>query len=208
MSTLKTLYRHWKALRLPWRRQFLAGSDLQGLTYWEFLGSNPARPRRIVKGPRTLHHSDVQEAISPLWHQWLRHTRADAPSLEEQRADVQRQVELKINARLADERWNSKKRYIEKPREKDEEASGTRGIEAQRQVAEDVRGRMVERAGLPPKAAVDAVDNLNEREGERGQKQQQQPDPWEQERQKQKQTASNPGGAWQPEAWTPPPRKR
>lgn len=34
------------------------------------------------------------------------------------------------------------------------------------------------------------------------------PDPWEQERRKQNERASNPSGTWQPEAWTPPPRRR
>ncbi|KAM3444793.1 hypothetical protein NHJ13734_001143, partial [Beauveria thailandica] len=26
----------WKSLRLPWRKRFLVGFDLQGNTYWEF----------------------------------------------------------------------------------------------------------------------------------------------------------------------------
>ena len=211
MSTLSQLWLKWKTLRLPWRKQFLAGRDLLGNTYWEFRGAdpNPVRMRRIVKGARHIHHSDVQAQISPLWHQWLRHTRYDAPSMEEQQMDVSRMVTLKENARLADARWESKKRYIEKPREKDEEGSGTRGIEGQRKTADEVRAKMEERAGVPPDAAVNAKERVQFQEGTSVD---QTPDPWEKERQKQKQkqkqTASNPGGAWQPDSWMPPPRKR
>lgn len=51
--------------------------------------------------------------VTPAWHQWLRQTRFEAPSVEEQAADVQRMQQLKINAQLADQRWNEKRRYIE-----------------------------------------------------------------------------------------------
>ncbi|PNY24109.1 Uncharacterized protein TCAP_05950, partial [Tolypocladium capitatum] len=88
----------WKALRLPWRKRFFIGHDLHGNTYWEFrltrgaddgAASHGERWRRIVTYPRSTHLSDV--SVSPLWHQWLRHTRPDAPSLAEQRGDVVRQ---------------------------------------------------------------------------------------------------------------------
>ena len=36
--------------------------------------------------------------------------------MQEQAADVQRQAQLKINARAADERWAAKAKYIEKPK--------------------------------------------------------------------------------------------
>ncbi|RMZ78013.1 hypothetical protein DV737_g4108, partial [Chaetothyriales sp. CBS 132003] len=104
MTTLRRLWLRWKALRLPWRKTFLVGQDLSGNTYWEFkdaLRSN--RFRRRVRFHGKTHLSDVQ--VSPLWHQWLRYTRAVAPTLQEQAADVARQAQLKHNARLADERW-------------------------------------------------------------------------------------------------------
>lgn len=205
MNSIRQMWLKWKMLKLPWRKQFLAGQDLVGNTYWEFRGANdPSRMRRIVKGPHNIHHGDMQSRISPLWHQWLRHTRFDAPSLQEQQTDVARQVQLKHNAMLADQRWAEKKRYIEKPRPKDEEQTGTRGIEAQRQVADEVRGKMEERAGVPPDAAVNAKERVQHQQ----EAQQQKPDPWEQERQRQKQAASNPSGTWEPESWTPPPRRR
>ncbi|AEO58027.1 hypothetical protein MYCTH_2304985 [Thermothelomyces thermophilus ATCC 42464] len=125
----------WKMLRLPWRRQFLVGFDLSGNTYWEFLDrgsrlppprtnpssqttttttttrSSPVRWRRIVRYPRGTHHSAVD--VPPAWHQWLRHTRADPPSLDEQRAEVARQERIKRLAAEADARWEAKPRVME-----------------------------------------------------------------------------------------------
>jgi NADH dehydrogenase [ubiquinone] 1 alpha subcomplex assembly factor 2 len=69
--------------------------------------------RRIVKAPSTTSYADV--SISPQWHQWLRYTRPDAPSLQELQGDVLRQERLKILAREADERWAQKKSYLDPP---------------------------------------------------------------------------------------------
>lgn len=90
------------------------GQDLAGNTYWEFKDAlNSNRYRRIVRYTKRTQHSDA--AVTPQWHQWLRHTRADPPSLQEQAADISRQAQLKHNAALADARWAAKAKYIEKP---------------------------------------------------------------------------------------------
>jgi hypothetical protein len=59
---LLQLWYRWKALRLPWRRQFLAGHDLAGNTFWEFKdAANANRLRRIVKYTKpTTHYADIQ----------------------------------------------------------------------------------------------------------------------------------------------------
>lgn len=69
--------------------------------------------RRIVKSPSSTSYADV--SISPQWHQWLRYTRPDAPSLQELQGDVLRLERLKILAREADERWAQKKSYLDPP---------------------------------------------------------------------------------------------
>jgi NADH dehydrogenase [ubiquinone] 1 alpha subcomplex assembly factor 2 len=100
---------------LPTYQYNIPGQDLLGNTYWEFRPTaSTTKFRRIVKYPRNTFHSDVQ--VSPMWHQWLKYTRADPPSLQEQTEDVLRMQQLKYNARLADERWEQKARYIEKPK--------------------------------------------------------------------------------------------
>uniref|UniRef100_L2G1A6 Uncharacterized protein n=1 Tax=Colletotrichum fructicola (strain Nara gc5) TaxID=1213859 RepID=L2G1A6_COLFN len=79
ISPILEAWYKWKSLRLPWRKRFLIGRDLQGYTYWEFReqrGDGPGRFRRIVHYPRLTYLSDVK--VSPLWHQWLRHTRRRA----------------------------------------------------------------------------------------------------------------------------------
>ncbi|KAH6850050.1 hypothetical protein B0I37DRAFT_403960 [Chaetomium sp. MPI-CAGE-AT-0009] len=117
----------WKALRLPWRRQFLVGLDLHGNTYWEFLdrgvplpprNPNPTNPnpqntppirwRRMVRCPPGTHQSSVSPP--PAWHQWLRHTRADPPTLLEQQAEVARRARMRVLAAEADARWEAKPR--------------------------------------------------------------------------------------------------
>ncbi|KAK3068916.1 hypothetical protein LTS18_000482, partial [Coniosporium uncinatum] len=60
---LKQLWHKWKALRLPWRKKFLAGEDLAGNTYWEFKDTiNASRLRRIVKYQlkHRTNYADVQ----------------------------------------------------------------------------------------------------------------------------------------------------
>jgi NADH dehydrogenase [ubiquinone] 1 alpha subcomplex assembly factor 2 len=72
--------------------------------------------RRIVRYKSAIHYSDVSSKISPAWHQWLRHTRRDAPSLTEQSEDIRRLANLKVLAAKADERWESKQGLLDKPR--------------------------------------------------------------------------------------------
>jgi NADH dehydrogenase [ubiquinone] 1 alpha subcomplex assembly factor 2 len=52
------------------------------------------------------------------WHQWLRHTRFDPPSIAEQAQDIQRIANTKRLAQLADERWASKASYLDAPKER------------------------------------------------------------------------------------------
>ena len=57
--------------------------------------------------------SDVD--VSPQWHQWLRQTRRDPPTIREQQEDVLRKRQLAHGAMLADRRWEAKERYIDAP---------------------------------------------------------------------------------------------
>lgn len=115
-SITRTWYK-WKAMRLPWRKRFLVGWDLQGNTYWEFRLTRAAneRMRRIVKYPQSTHLSSVK--VSPQWHQWLRYTRDEPPTEGEQKGDVVRQARMKKLAAEADARWEAKPRVMEAPRE-------------------------------------------------------------------------------------------
>ena len=100
----------WESLPLS------LGLDLQGNTFWEFrdtLSSHTNRMRRIVQYPASTHYSDIK--ISPQWHQWLRHTRSDPPSLTEQSQDVLRQQNLKVLAAEADARWAAKPSFLDYP---------------------------------------------------------------------------------------------
>ncbi|KAG6054739.1 hypothetical protein E4U17_003502 [Claviceps sp. LM77 group G4] len=108
---LTRAYYRWKTLRLPWRKRFFIGYDLQGNTYWEFkLTSADTRMRRIVNYPSKTYNSQVK--VPPLWHQWLRYARNTPPSLDEQHGDVLRKERMKVLAAEADARWEAKPRLL------------------------------------------------------------------------------------------------
>jgi len=69
--------------------------------------------RRIVQYPPSTHYSEIN--ISPQWHQWLRHTRSEPPSLTEQSQDLIRQRNLKVLAAKADARWAAKPSVLDVP---------------------------------------------------------------------------------------------
>ncbi|KAH6610381.1 hypothetical protein Trco_000401 [Trichoderma cornu-damae] len=176
----------WKALRLPWRRRFLIGFDLQGNTYWEFRLTRGTREsserwRRIVSYPRSTHYSQVK--VSPQWHQWLRHTRREPPTLDEQRAELVRQQRIKYLAAEADARWEAKPRVMEAPREQDP-ARELPSVEERPQAEE----AGAEAGAAPPQAAG------KEKTGAR--------DPWARAK------AQGPGEKWQPTAWDPTAARR
>lgn len=161
--------------------QTCTGQDLTGNTFWEFRDQlNPGQWRRMVRGGpgmKNRHYADVE--ISPQWHQWLRHTRPEAPSMEEQQSDIMRQVQLKHNARLADERWAAKARYIEKPKPN-----------PQPMLAGDVR--------------IDAgKQHLEGDDSPSAKKTPGMKDPIEDPFEKAKQLGINPSTAYEPEGWTP-----
>ncbi|OAF58898.1 hypothetical protein VC83_06170 [Pseudogymnoascus destructans] len=115
-SSFRKAWLKWKSMRLPWRRRFLVGLDLQGNTYWEFRDTlSPGRMRRIVDYPPHVQYSDVSSHITPAWHQWLRHTRQAAPTIAEQELDVLRRRRVKVLAAQADERWEAKGRLVGGP---------------------------------------------------------------------------------------------
>ncbi|CAK7232924.1 hypothetical protein SCUCBS95973_008421 [Sporothrix curviconia] len=216
---------HWKALRLPWRKHFLAGRDLDGNTYWEFndlrhsqsAAMANARPgdgirmRRIVKYPRGTHPGAVM--VSPQWHQWLRHVREDAPTLEEQQREVARQAQMRILAARADARWAGAKRVdgpIEAlPADEAKEPAAAEPVAAISATAAGGAKSQAPPADREP-VHVYAQQQQQPRQQPRQQHQQQQPslenDPWKREELAQGHGAL--GETWQPGQWTPPASKR
>ncbi|KAG9254976.1 uncharacterized protein F5Z01DRAFT_63363 [Emericellopsis atlantica] len=181
IGVLAQSWYRWKALRLPWRRKFLVGFDLNGFTYWEFrlAGVDKAtRWRRIVKYPRSTHLSDVH--ISPQWHQWLRYTRNDPPSVGEQKDDVARQARMRVLAAEADARWAAKPRVMDAPGQQSGQPSpALQSPGAKGPLKQDERQE---------EKTTQQQQNTKAKEKE---------DPWAAHR------SSGPSENWQPEAWTP-----
>lgn len=60
-NILRQAWYKWKALKLPWRKQYLVGADLSGNTFWEFKDAlNANRLRRIVRYTSKIHYADVK----------------------------------------------------------------------------------------------------------------------------------------------------
>ncbi|QPH01826.1 hypothetical protein C2857_006029 [Epichloe festucae Fl1] len=191
IGPLARTYYKWKALRLPWRKRFFVGYDLQGNTFWEFkLTSAETRFRRIVNYPRSTHYSQVQ--VSPLWHQWLRHMRAEPPSLEEQSGDVVRQQRMKHLAAEADARWAAKPRVME-------DAVTTSALGARGPLPPtNVEATMLESEPDPGAGAgAGARDTEKKQQQRKRKKSAELNDAWA------KAKAQGPGENWQPTAWNP-----
>ncbi|OIW33650.1 hypothetical protein CONLIGDRAFT_186783 [Coniochaeta ligniaria NRRL 30616] len=207
VSPFAKIWYKWKTLPLPWRRQVLAGVDLKGNTFWELRDKRAAelgRVRRMVKTPRSTHYGEV--VVSPAWHQWLRHTRFEPPSVDEQRTELLRQERIKALAAQADARWAAQPSVIDGP----EMGQAVPALRTPRRqdatkvpgtLAEDVRESMhsasrpdeepgsskKESWGVSQQADKEAVQTGKAPEA----------DPW-----KQADTGA-PGQNWQPKGWNP-----
>lgn len=174
--------------------------------------------RRIVQYPSTTQYSEVK--ISPQWHQWLRHTRTDPPSLTEQSQDLVRQRNLKVLAAQADARWAAKPSFLDAPdRSQPIPALELKDQGGYTQTAESPDKKGVRSAiggGLEdiPQSAEETLKPVKEAKtseverkhqeglGQKNKRRQEQPkpvaepgdDPW-------KQARGGPSEGWQPKAW-------
>lgn len=91
--------------RVPFRRKWLRGYDLEGNKYFERM--NPLRPgtyKRLVQF-RKKQASLVDYEVPSQWNSWLRYIRLEAPTVEELELDRQRMAMLEERARQANEKW-------------------------------------------------------------------------------------------------------
>ncbi|KAF2259755.1 hypothetical protein CC78DRAFT_426147, partial [Lojkania enalia] len=179
LGPLRSLWYRWKMMRLPWRKKWLVGLDLQGNTYWEFKDAlHSRRTRRIVKYSQWTHHGDVN--VPPQWMQWLRHTRYEVPTLAEQRDDIRRQERIKVLAAEADARWASKASALDAP--------------DKQQPVQMLESRDTRTGIRQMSATQEARDIAEPTEPSES--------PWKQS------MRTNPGDEWQPESWAPSPARR
>ncbi|KAJ1335033.1 NADH dehydrogenase [ubiquinone] 1 alpha subcomplex assembly factor 2 [Microdochium nivale] len=202
----------WKALRLPWRKRFLVGLDLQGNTYWEFRlsrGEAPpritssatadqilaARLRRIVQYPRSSYASEV--TIPPAWHQWLRYQRDAPPTLDEQTQNVARQERMKALAAQADQRWSAKPSYLDMPPTAAKEKDTARATAKEEGGGGTAHRQQMEQTSGQKDTAGSSRETQKSKEAK-----DEAPSPWKQAQK------GGPGEEWQPQAWSPTPARR
>ncbi|KAI9663853.1 MAG: hypothetical protein M1821_007343 [Bathelium mastoideum] len=208
---IRQLWLKWASLKLPWRRKWLCGSDLHGNTFWEFKDAlNSNRFRRIVRYNRKTHYGDVQ--MSPQWIQWLRQTRADAPSILEQQQDVMRQAQMKQLAAAADERWASVPSYMDSPKlQQPQPAMEPRD---QGGYGNKIETKVVEEKGAEAKGvrniAASQEDLADEAERQTTSEQSKKPERQSTSRKRERMrevenqwTKGGGGDSWQPQSWSP-----
>ncbi|KAJ2788774.1 hypothetical protein H4R20_007306 [Coemansia guatemalensis] len=103
MTLIRTVFMWWKALRLPWRKDVLAGTDLDGNLYFERLARGAYRSRRHVLYRKNISVDEYSDKTIPVqWQAWMRHTRDQAPTVAELIQDMRRQERVAENVqRLA-----------------------------------------------------------------------------------------------------------
>ncbi|GAB7356689.1 hypothetical protein MBLNU459_g7400t1 [Dothideomycetes sp. NU459] len=194
------LWFRWKALKLPWRRRWLVGADLAGNTFWEFKDAlNANRLRRIVQYNAKTHYSDVK--ISPQWHQWLRHTRFEAPSTQEQQYEVSRQVRMRQLAADADARWAEKESFLDSPSKQQpapaigvkDPASYMHNTQTEPERNEGVRSAV----GDSSEVKASSVGRPTDEGRFKGKTKDKDANPWA------KAHTGGPGESWQPDSWSP-----
>lgn len=118
-------YGRWQTLRLPWRKTFFRGFDLDGNKYFESYNPlNPAKYRRTVKYVHDGHYTDNN--VTPQWMAWLRHTKKDAPTLDELYQEVARIHQTQHNALLVQQRWEEEKLKLAAPQPDQQQPSETK----------------------------------------------------------------------------------
>lgn len=164
------------------------GQDVHGNTFWEFKDKlNAQRLRRIVRYSHKPHLGDVN--ISPQWHQWLRQTRYEPPTLEEQQADIDRQTQLKYLAMKANERWASKPSFLDKSPEQPKPATLSKDSGGYPQATESLENE----ANIPTDASAADPEPPRPTKGPGLRKQAR---------------SGGPSENWQPESWSPGPAKK
>ncbi|KAJ2521046.1 hypothetical protein H4217_001646 [Coemansia sp. RSA 1939] len=112
----RRLYLGWKALRLPWRRDVLAGTDLAGNLYFERAVRGSRRNRRHVVYSRYIPVNEFTDSTIPVqWQAWMRHTRTSPPTVAELLAEIQRRECLAENVQRLAETEAAARLAIERP---------------------------------------------------------------------------------------------
>lgn len=115
-SVWKRLVHKFQARRdIPFRKKFFIGYDLHGNTYWEFSpdGNLQRLRRKMEPFQEYIFKADYFSTVPPQWLQWLRRTRSTPPTLQELINEQQRQQNIKVLAKEADEKWQLEKMKLE-----------------------------------------------------------------------------------------------
>ncbi|KAI5811757.1 hypothetical protein DFH27DRAFT_649057 [Peziza echinospora] len=170
------------------------GHDLRGNSYWELHTRHlPTRPRRLVEYAEQQRDLGGYSVEDPAWHQWLRCTREEAPTIQELLGEVGRREELKVRVGRIDERERARREELGR-REKRLFLGGEEG-QGEKSASGDEKGE--EKGGV--KAQDEVADEKKEEKKKPAAE-----DPWAKAQAEREKAGENEGPkAWTPEAVTP-----
>ncbi|KAI8098663.1 uncharacterized protein BX664DRAFT_381348 [Halteromyces radiatus] len=117
-TLLQRLSLAYKLNRFPWKKNVLVGTDLDGNEYWEMPSPLGGRYKRWVQ---MKEHDDYavfnQNQLPVQWQAWLRHTRTEAPSLQELVQEQRRRLIIQERAKKLDEEWQQRKLQLKAEQE-------------------------------------------------------------------------------------------
>ncbi|KAA8565888.1 hypothetical protein EYC84_009700 [Monilinia fructicola] len=184
LSPIRKAWYKWKALRLPWRKRFFVWPRPPKQYLLGIPRRHQHRPHATHR-PSTIYHPILRRENKSAMAQWLRHTRVEAPTIEELVGDVARQERLKILARQADERWNAKASFLDTPKMAQQPLPATQSAEVEE-----------EEAVYSKRPARDEIRHDVVVEKQLKEEKKYKEDPWKRER-------GGPSEGWQPKAWDP-----
>ncbi|ORZ16285.1 hypothetical protein BCR42DRAFT_414728 [Absidia repens] len=104
----------YKNAKLPWKKNVLVGTDLDGNEYWEMPSPLGGRYKRWVQ---MKEHDDYavfnQNQLPVQWQAWLRHTRFEAPSIPELIQEQRRRLIIQERAKKVDQEWAQRKLQLQ-----------------------------------------------------------------------------------------------
>ncbi|KAI8340060.1 hypothetical protein BC941DRAFT_239780 [Chlamydoabsidia padenii] len=118
LSLVQRLSVSYKNLKLPWKKNVLVGTDLDGNEYWEMPSPLGGRYKRWVQ---MKEHDDYavfnQNQLPVQWQAWLRHTRYEAPTISELVQEQRRRMIIQERAKKLEQEWEQKKLLKQKQQE-------------------------------------------------------------------------------------------
>ncbi|KAL1929865.1 hypothetical protein VTP01DRAFT_1019 [Rhizomucor pusillus] len=129
LTTFQRLRILYKANSFPWKKHVMVGWDLDGNEYWEM--PDPNNPGGRWKRWVQMKDDDIglfeENKLPVQWQAWLRHTRYEAPTIEELLKEQRRRqlLQQRVRQLQLEEQEEKKKLEASSARERNQHAASS-----------------------------------------------------------------------------------